>query len=195
VSSPPRDLLGLLGSHRNWIKPRGVGHANLSNVNLSATDLSGAHLRFVSLQSACLSGASLREADLTQAWLGGADLTFANLQQVASILTCPRFDAPWADQTGSTSSPHMRIMRYGSCPLKPAVILAELRGAYLGRTDLRRANLTLADLTDADLTLANLTGAEGITNEQLQAQARALFGTVMPDGQKYEDWLIPSPFK
>ena len=43
------------------------------------------------------------------------------LQQVATILICPRFDAPWADQTGSTSSPHMRIMRYGSCPLKPAV--------------------------------------------------------------------------
>src|SRR5215217_6724555 len=41
--------------------------------------------------------------------------------EVAAILTCPRFDAPWADQTGSTSSPHMRIMRYGSCPLKPAV--------------------------------------------------------------------------
>src|SRR5215213_10110380 len=51
------------------------------------------------------------------------------LQQVASILTCPRFDAPWADQTGSTSSPHMRIMRYGSCPLKPAVyvVVADLR--------------------------------------------------------------------
>jgi len=48
-------------------------------------------------------------------------VAIAALQQVASILTCPRFDAPWADQTGSTSSPHMRIMRYGSCPLKPAV--------------------------------------------------------------------------
>src|SRR3712207_7605097 len=48
-------------------------------------------------------------------------ISLRGIQQVASILTCPRFDAPWADQTGSTSSPHMRIMRYGSCPLKPAV--------------------------------------------------------------------------
>src|SRR3712207_4169792 len=48
-------------------------------------------------------------------------ISLRGIQQVATILTCPRFDAPWADQTGSTSSPHMRIMRYGSCPLKPAV--------------------------------------------------------------------------
>src|SRR3712207_3168536 len=47
-------------------------------------------------------------------------ISLRGIQQVATILTCPRFDAPWADQTGSTSSPHMRIMRYGSCPLKPA---------------------------------------------------------------------------
>src|SRR3712207_2881556 len=52
----------------------------------------------------------------------GFSLSFV-LQQVATILICPRFDAPWADQTGSTSSPHMRIMRYGSCPLKSAVEL------------------------------------------------------------------------
>ncbi len=37
------------------------------------------------------------------------------------MLTCQRFDAPSADQTGSSSRPHMCIMRWGSCPLKPAV--------------------------------------------------------------------------
>jgi hypothetical protein len=44
------------------------------------------------------------------------------LQRVASMLTCPLFDAPWADQIGPTSSPRMCIMRCGSCPLKPAVL-------------------------------------------------------------------------
>src|SRR5215211_31416 len=64
----------------------------------------------------------MRARMIARSWDGLRTRAIAEeLQQVASILTCPRFDAPWADQTGSTSSPHMRIMRYGSCPLKPAV--------------------------------------------------------------------------
>ena len=42
------------------------------------------------------------------------------------MLTCPLFDAPWADQTGPSSSPRMCIMRCGSCSLKPAVSLLRI---------------------------------------------------------------------
>jgi hypothetical protein len=35
---------------------------------------------------------------------------------------------------------------------------------------------------------ADLHGAEGITSEQLERQARSLQDATMPDGQNYEDW-------
>ena len=34
-----------------------------------------------------------------------------------------------------------------------------------------------------------MAGATGITNEELEQQAKSLKGAIMPDGQKYEDWL------
>ena len=45
------------------------------------------------------------------------------------------------------------------------------------------------DLHEADLSGANLSGTKGITNEQLEQQAKSLEGAIMPDGQKYEDWI------
>src|SRR3712207_1281687 len=73
------------------------------------------------------------------------------LQQVATILICPRFDAPWADQTGSTSSPHMRIMRYGSCPLKPAVKedVKERPAATIGQRRRFLEHITATDMSDS----------------------------------------------
>jgi uncharacterized protein YjbI with pentapeptide repeats len=55
--------------------------------------------------------------------------------------------------------------------------------------NLERTDLSGADLSGADLSGANLSGAEGITNEQLKAQAKSLTGATMPNDQKYEDWL------
>jgi uncharacterized protein YjbI with pentapeptide repeats len=71
---------------------------------------------------------------------------------------------------------------------------AYLTGAYLSGADLREAYLTGAnlggvDLREADLREADLSGATGVTNEDLEQQARSLEGATMPNGQKYEDWL------
>jgi len=85
--------------------------------------------------------------------------------------------------------------------------LAELGGAELGHADLDGADLRAADLSDAhlaaaylseaDLSEADLGGADltwaylwkaKVTEEQLD-ESQHLKGAVMPDGQKYEDWL------
>jgi hypothetical protein len=34
-----------------------------------------------------------------------------------------------------------------------------------------------------------MNSAEGITNEELEREAKSLTDTTMPDGQQYEDWL------
>jgi hypothetical protein len=67
---------------------------------------------------------------------------------------------------------------------------SELGGIDLDDEDLRGANLTSArlegaDLTDAVLTDAVLTGVKGVTNEELESQARSLEGATMPDGSKH----------
>jgi hypothetical protein len=59
---------------------------------------------------------------------------------------------------------------------------ADLRGANLYRADLRGANLSDAVLSEADLWQADLSGAEGVTNEKLEQQAKTLNGATMPDG-------------
>jgi uncharacterized protein YjbI with pentapeptide repeats len=58
----------------------------------------------------------------------------------------------------------------------------QLRGAKLTGANLTGAKLTGAKLTDADLTRADLGGAEGITHEDLERQAKSLKGATMPDG-------------
>jgi hypothetical protein len=50
-------------------------------------------------------------------------------------------------------------------------------------------DLSRADLTYADLSGANLSHATGKTGEQLDGQASSLEGVIMPNGQKYEEWL------
>jgi hypothetical protein len=44
-------------------------------------------------------------------------------------------------------------------------------------------------LDAADFRGAVLDSAEGITPEHLEQQAKSLEGAIMPNGQKYEDWL------
>ena len=51
------------------------------------------------------------------------------------------------------------------------------------------ADLSGAFLNETDLSFADLRDAKGITEEQLEEQAKTLENATMPDGQKYEDWL------
>jgi uncharacterized protein YjbI with pentapeptide repeats len=73
--------------------------------------------------------------------------------------------------------------------LREVTVFLTLSRADLSSADLSYANLEEADLTAADLSRADLSGAEGITNEELQKQAKTLKDATMPNGQKYEDWL------
>jgi hypothetical protein len=68
---------------------------------------------------------------------------------------------------------------------------ADLQKAPLGSYDLHvinldGANLSKANLSNADLSGADLSYASGITNEELEQQAKSLEGAIMPNGQKYE---------
>jgi Pentapeptide repeats (8 copies) len=66
---------------------------------------------------------------------------------------------------------------------------ADLSRANLMDANVSRANLSDAKLGDADLSDADLSDALGITNEELEQQAKTLKGATMPDGQRYQDWL------
>jgi uncharacterized protein YjbI with pentapeptide repeats len=59
---------------------------------------------------------------------------------------------------------------------------ANLSGAYLIDTNLSGAYLFDTNLKDTNLSGANLSGATGVTEEQLEEQAKLLEGATMPDG-------------
>jgi uncharacterized protein YjbI with pentapeptide repeats len=64
--------------------------------------------------------------------------------------------------------------------------------ADLSGTKLNNTNLVGVDLHDAKLIGANLEGAnlEGAQLEEQLAYCASLKGATMPNGQKYEDWLM-----
>ena len=74
---------------------------------------------------------------------------------------------------------------------------ANLRTADLGGLDLRGAYLNPANLEGADLSGANLSGAnlrkaylmDAYVSEEQVLSARSLEGAIMPNWQKYKDWL------
>jgi len=66
---------------------------------------------------------------------------------------------------------------------------AELNSAFLNSADLRYAYLSNADLSYAYLRGADLNKAVGLTDEQIAA-AESLEGATMPNGQKYEEWIM-----
>jgi uncharacterized protein YjbI with pentapeptide repeats len=135
--------------------------ADLSGTKLNNTNLAGVDLHDAKLIGANLSGADLRGAKLYSAY-EGADLSGADL-------------------SGASLSG------------------ANLFRAILKDADLEGADLGGADLGGADLSRTNLSGAyEGfnsdgsvrlVANEKLEEQAKSLEGAIMPNGQKYEDWL------
>jgi uncharacterized protein YjbI with pentapeptide repeats len=117
-----------------------------------------------------LKEADLREAHLSEAHLVKTNLSYARLSEA----DLERADLRGADLHGANLSK------------------AVLSGARLGppprEDEDAEPNPTPADLSSADLSGADLSEAN-VSQEQL-AQARTLEGATMPNGQKYEDWLV-----
>ena len=65
----------------------------------------------------------------------------------------------------------------------------DLTGADLTYANLSEAKLSGANLSEANLSGADLADVKGVTNEELEQEAKSLKGTIMPNGQKYEEWL------
>jgi uncharacterized protein YjbI with pentapeptide repeats len=171
--------------------------ADLSDATMFNAALRGADLRFANLSEADLSGASLRGADLFLANLRGARLRFADLSD-ATLIQADLSGANLREDNLSEADLFLANLRGAN------LRGANLRGTHLQDANLTKANLQGADLEEAilqraDLSHANLDGAnlsgaylgsaEGITNEELEQQAKTLEGATMPNGQKYEDWL------
>lgn len=62
---------------------------------------------------------------------------------------------------------------------------ANMNGAKLNRANLEGANMSQTSMAGADLFKADLTDVRNLTDGQL-AQARRLWGAIMPDGQSYD---------
>jgi uncharacterized protein YjbI with pentapeptide repeats len=153
------DLSGL-GMYEHNVTDLDLSTANLRGANLSRTWL----LR-PNLWEADLSGANLYDSELIDANLNGTDLSSANLVQ-ANLSNAQLEEAS---------------------PDAAAFIPTKLCDADLSRANLSYADLSGAQLNGADLSGTNLSGA--IVPEWLLAVCKSLEGAIMPDGQKYEDWL------
>ncbi len=146
--------------HRILLKGANLQQADLSGADLTDIDFRGTYLAGAHLEEAKLERAELQGADLSGAFLEGADLSGADLSNV----DLSNAEGLW----------------------EPGTYLWK-RGAGLNDADLSNANLSGADLSNANLSGANLKGAN-VTEEQL-AKCKSLKGAIMPNGQKYEDWL------
>jgi uncharacterized protein YjbI with pentapeptide repeats len=158
-----------------------LNRAVLIGANLSKAVLTGAKL-----SSASLSDADLRGANLSGANLSGAILARANLSVPEPVAHNP---GPW----GWTDPPPTNLQG------------ADLRNAVLEGADLSSADLSGADLTSASVVhpraapseeLRRLAKAQGLdldlegeNNLWLEYMTDSLEGALMPNGQKYEDWL------
>jgi uncharacterized protein YjbI with pentapeptide repeats len=128
-------------------------------VSLSDVRLRGADLSPLDLSGANLNGAILSGADLSEADLSDTDLSEANLIDV---------DLSFATISGADLSG------------------AILSGADLSDTDLSEADLSDVILRGANLRSANLHDARGVTEEELEEQAKTLEGATMPDGSTHD---------
>jgi uncharacterized protein YjbI with pentapeptide repeats len=147
--------------------------ARLNGANLTSARLNGANLTSAWLNGANLTGAQLPRADLTKAYLNKANLTSARLNG--------------ANLTGA---------ELNQADLASAELIGtDLTGAQLTGTSLTGARLYRADLTEAYLNVADLSGAEGLSQEQLDAA----FGTVeteLPDDlQRPASWGLSTPLR
>jgi uncharacterized protein YjbI with pentapeptide repeats len=172
---------------------------DLGGADLKEADLSGSRLVGVSLVSANLGGANLRKAYLREADLRGADLFKANLRfaYLGEALMI-KVNLKEAD---------LQAVNLGAADLSGANMMGvSIRGAYLNKAnlggvtligaDLRITNLIEAEMGGVSLDGANLlgayldgtnlTGVTGITDKELEKQAKSLEGATMPDGSIHE---------
>jgi len=170
------------------LKNAALDHANLSELSLRGANLRGADLRSANLIGVDLSDSDLSEADLRGANLRGANLSGVNLMRANLLPYDERNPERWSlhhlekridiSQEDLRRRKHLTITK--TTNLRETVLIgAQLSDAWLGDVDLRSADLSFADVR----------GAKGITNEKLERQASSLEGAIMPNGQKYEDWL------
>jgi|SRR5215204_409953 len=107
--------------------------------------------------------------------LVGADLSGVDLTYSAPGDAQPYASVPVADLSSADLS---------SADLSGANLGVVMHGTHLVGADLRGADFSGTALYDA-----NLSGATGKTAEQLEGQTSSLEDAIMPNGQKYEDWL------
>jgi uncharacterized protein YjbI with pentapeptide repeats len=155
-----------------------LNEAFLRNQTIHEIDLVGAYLREASLAAANLGGANLHRADLSRADLSVAYLPNGVLRQAK---------LSGADLTGT----YLNGADLSRADLRGADLRgADLRGADLSEAYLTITNLSGTNLDEASLIGADLSGAAGITAEELEQRSLSLEGAIMPNGQKYEDWLL-----
>lgn len=119
-----------------------ISRADLSNLNLTSSDIPGAFLRSVNLSGAILTGANLTSANLGGADLVSADLTWVNLSG-AKLFHADLTGAILVDADLSSAN----------------LTRADFSGAHLSGANLTSANLTSANLLDAVMLTVNLSGA------------------------------------
>jgi uncharacterized protein YjbI with pentapeptide repeats len=171
-----------------FLKYANLRHANLHDAHLSDADLSNAFLSSADLSGASGTGANLNEADLSDANLSGAYLDDADLWgAVLSKANLSDADLFGTDLFGADlSGADLNSSYVGDANLRYANLRgADLRGAQLSNADLSEAFLDGADLSGAILDGANLSDAKGVTEEQLENEARTLEGATMPDGSEH----------
>ena len=150
----------------------------LSEAGLVSRALANNAEPIVNLDEADWSGGDLSRIDLPQAHLVGANLSGANLK----YSNWDKVFMEHADLSGA--------YLYGSGLEGARMTGVDLSDADLSNTDLSNADLSNAGLSgtnlqEADLSGADLQGAQGVTNEELEEQAKALEDTTMPDGSTH----------
>jgi uncharacterized protein YjbI with pentapeptide repeats len=150
----------LSGTNLSWAKLSG---AKLNTANLKGTNLSWANLEEAQLHTANLNGADLSSAFVSKANLFGANLRGANLRGTkldgafVSEADLRDTNLSWAKLSGADLSG----TDFSKANLSGANLsYANLYRAKLNRVDLGKANLSRADLSNAKLSKANLRGAK-----------------------------------
>jgi uncharacterized protein YjbI with pentapeptide repeats len=176
----PDPIVDLAGADLSYAQLIGVDKDRnqflLNETNLAAANLYRANMKNSVLDSANLSRANLTEVVLSESTLYETNLEGSDLMK-ADLRACllAQADLSNARLEGATLNE------------------VDLRGADLSGADLTDAVLTNVDLSDANLSDANLTDANlaqatGLTNNTLK-EAASLKGTILPNGQRYEDSL------
>jgi uncharacterized protein YjbI with pentapeptide repeats len=128
-----------------------------------------------------LAGADLRNADLSKANLSGSNTD--SFSSPLRVSPASQFTLPTSTESVAGTPPGTDL---SAVDLTGADLSgANLRNASLARANLIGTNLSGTNLSGTNLNGANLTNASGVTNEELEQQAKSLEGTILPDGSKH----------